>query len=242
MQEKLRTLFISDIHQTLNEFQELLKIVQYKKEQDRLILCGDYVDRGNYSTLETIRKIRELDLPSSDILMGNHEKRLIRWYNNNKYFEAPQYEELTPEDMEFIWKMPSYLIVPEHNLWVIHAGLRPNIPIEQQKQQDLLYLRHIDETGKQISYKKILDKTAPANAKFWTELGPWETNIIYGHCVFKDTVRIDKFDNGTSAFGIDGGCVFGGSLNCLIITDDINKAEIVSVKAKQTYYRGWNEQ
>jgi hypothetical protein len=46
-------------------------------------------------------------------------------------------------------------------------------------------------------------------------------------------VRIDRYDNGTACYGIDGGCCFGGKLNALIL----ETKEIVSVQAKQVYYK-----
>lgn len=232
MKDYRRLLVTSDQHGCLEEFDELLQKIQYNKETDRLILAGDYIDRGPDS-LGLIRRIRELNLPQSDILMGNHEYFFLRWFKGNNHLtERSHYKQFSDEDITFINNMPYYLTIPEHNLLVVHAGIKPGISIDKQDKKDLLYLRYTDEARKTVSIKKVLQRTQPPDTKFWTEFGPFGTNVIFGHNVWLNDVRIDKFDDGYSCFGIDGGCVFGGTLNCLIW----ETKEIVQVKAKQIYY------
>lgn len=51
-----RTIIISDIHANLSAYQALLKKIHYIPNQDRLILNGDFIEKGDRS-LETLRFI-----------------------------------------------------------------------------------------------------------------------------------------------------------------------------------------
>lgn len=241
MSEVSRIIICTDVHQCLDEFNELLKTTEYKKGRDRLILLGDYLDRGNHSPIETIRKIQELDLPLSDVLRGNHENRLIRWYKHlNKVYEGKAYyKDFSDDDMNFICKMPSFVRI--NSEWVgFHAGARPYIPIEKQRDEDLIYLRYIDAEGKKLGIKRVLSGEI-RDVHFWSDFGPFGFNCVYGHTVHsKNEVRIDRFTDETMCVGLDTGCVFGGHLSALILKDD-KTTEIVQVKAKQVYYRGYGE-
>ena len=78
----MRALVISDIHGCLNEFLELLDLVDYQAGKDRLILLGDYVDRGPKSK-EVVQKV--MDLAKNDnvvVLRGNHDQRIVTLVEN----------------------------------------------------------------------------------------------------------------------------------------------------------------
>ena len=236
MSDKLRTICISDAHACIDELKELLKKVQYKKEEDRLIICGDAINRGPGS-LECIRLIREL---GAEMIMGNHENHFLRWYKGKQdpYWLAtrPHYAQFSDEDVTFINNLPLYIKIAP-NFYAVHAGIKPGITVEQQRREDLLYLRYTDDERNTITLKQVFDGTAKTIPRFWTEFGPFGNNsLVYGHCVFMDGPRIDKFDNGTTCYGIDTGCVFGGALSCIILHDDV-APEIVRVKAKKAYYK-----
>lgn len=238
MKDKKRHIFLSDIHGCRQEMDELLKKVEYNKETDQLIFGGDYYDRGP-DNIGTIRRVRELVYDGGALsIRGNHEQFHLRWYKGDQnpgwLKTRPHYAEFNDEDITFINNLPLYVEV-KSNLYAIHAGVKPNLPIEKQRKEDLLYLRYTDAERKPISLKKVANKTSETKPIFWTEFGPFNFNVVYGHQVYMDGYKIDKFDDGTFTIGIDGGCCFGGSLNALVIKDD-NSQEIVQVKAKQAYY------
>lgn len=54
-----RTLMISDIHGCIKQFNELLYVSKFNPLEDKLILLGDYVDRGPRSK-ETVERVIEL--------------------------------------------------------------------------------------------------------------------------------------------------------------------------------------
>jgi serine/threonine protein phosphatase 1 len=78
-----RTFAISDIHGCFNPFHNLIINVLKLKKSDKLILLGDYIDRGDKSK-EVIDFIIDLSNKGFDVtpLMGNHEVMLIDTYSD----------------------------------------------------------------------------------------------------------------------------------------------------------------
>lgn len=229
--ETKRHIFIGDIHGMADEFNELLDRLKYNPKEDRLILVGDLIDRGPKS-VELIRQVREMNLEST---MGNHEAKFLSWYRNkgtrnDVYTPQPYYNQLSDADINYIAQMPLYIKLPD--VLVVHAGIRANISIENQRKEDLLYLRFINVEGKAMGLRKV-QKVGKENAHvvFWSELGPFGTNIVCGHNVhsYKD-IRIDDCDD-HKVYSIDTGGCFGGRLTALIW----ESKEVVQVQAFKTY-------
>lgn len=230
----MKTVIIGDVHGCIDEFNELLKLVDYKSPNVRIICVGDFLDRGPDS-LGVLQKAREMNL---ECVMGNHEYKFIKWHKAfgsraDVYDKKPHYELLSQEDTDYIYKMPTFIKLDD--AVIIHAGLKPGIAISSQSKDDLMYLRYTDKDRRFISLKKIAKiGVEAAGAHFWTEFGPFETNIIYGHHVHSmENIQIDKYANGTACYGIDTGCCFGGRLTALIW----ETKEVVQVKAKKEYYK-----
>jgi hypothetical protein len=235
MSKALRNFIIGDLHGCLVEFKELLDKINYNPLNDRVILCGDLIDRGEDS-VGCVKLARELDL---ECVLGNHEQRFLKWFKGNKYLDPyPHYTQFSDDDVDFINRMPLYLKLDD-NSYVVHAGVKNYLPIDKQKKDDLLYLRYTDENRKFISIKKIVKEGAEElGAKFWTEFGPFGYNVVYGHQVHsEEEARVDSFSDGTSCYGIDLGCCFGGNLAAL----HWESKEIIKVKAKKTYYKSYKD-
>jgi len=230
-----KTVIIGDVHGTIVEFKELLELVDYKSPHVRVILLGDLIDRGP-SSIECVQLARELNLPC---VKGNHEFKYLKWFHSqntraNVYSGKDYYSQFTGEDINYISNMSPYIEIPELNTVIVHAGLRPGISLENQKKDDLYYIRYMDKDDKFVSLKKInkLGSKEAADAHFWTEGGPWGYDIIYGHNVW-ETPKIDRFNNGTKCVGIDTGCCFGNSLTSYCLETQ----EFTQVKAKREYYK-----
>lgn len=231
MEIKSRTIVIGDIHGCLDEFNDLLDKVGYDSKSDRLILLGDLIDRGPKS-VEMVQTARSMGL---ECLMGNHEFAFLKWLKSNKqvYDEKKHYTEFSDEDIDYIFKMPIYIKID--NTILVHAGLRPNKEIENQKKDDCLYLRYTDMNGHFISLHKVIKHGAEAvGAHFWTEFWKGPESVVYGHNVhsYYDP-KIVEVAPGVTCYGIDTGCCFGGMLTAFIL----ETKEIVQVPARQTYYK-----
>ena len=109
---------------------------------------------------------------------------------------------------------------------VVHAGLVPDVPLEQQDPYQVMNMRTID-----------LNTRVPSEARDGT---PWEKfwnhrqkklpakermTVIYGHDK-KRGMNIEKYSK-----GLDSGCVSGGHLTALVI-DSKGHNKYVQVKCK----------
>jgi hypothetical protein len=85
--------------------------------------------------------------------------------------------------------------------------------------------RHLDKSGKFVSLGQENEHT-----QFWAETYDGKYGkVIFGHNPFmQDTPKYFK-----NAIGIDTGCVFGGYLTALIITE--HKIENIAIPAKNKY-------
>lgn len=234
MEIKSRHIIIGDIHGCIQEFNELIEKLNYNPDYDKLILVGDLVDRGPDS-VAVVAQAREMKL---ECCIGNHEYKFLKWFRSqgsraDVYDRQGYYKNLSDEDIQYIANMPTYIELED--VIVVHAGLKPGILLSNQSKNDLMYLRYTDKQRNFVSLKKInaLGKEA-AGAIFWTEFGPFDKNVVYGHEVHSMTdVRIDRFADGTTCYGIDTGCCFGGMLSALIW----ETKEIIQVKAKKVYFQ-----
>lgn len=77
---------MSDIHGCLEVLNENLQLIDLNDLQNKLILCGDFIDYGKKSS-ETIHRVRELTNQYPDqviALRGNHEQMFIEFLNCSK--------------------------------------------------------------------------------------------------------------------------------------------------------------
>lgn len=234
--ETKRHIIVGDIHGCIEEFDELRKLVSYNKETDKLILLGDLIDRGPDS-VGVVRRARELNL---DCVVGNHELKYLKWYKSygsrvDVFDKKNHYTEFSDEDVNYIFRMPTYIKVNSQNTIVVHAGLKPGIPLEKQSKDDLCYLRYTDSDRKFISLKKINSMGKDAvGARFWTEFWYGPESVVYGHNVHSyENPLIEVVAPDVVCYGLDTGCCFGGRLTALIL----ESKEIVQVQAKRTYYQ-----
>ena len=229
-----RTVVIGDVHGCVEELNELLTLLDYQSPHVRIILLGDLNDRGPDS-LGVIKRARELNL---ECVKGNHEAKFLKWYRSqgtrvDVYDRKDYYGQLSDADVTYIANMPSYIELDK--TIIVHAGLKPGIPVSKQRDDDLLYLRYTDANRKFISLRQLNKFGKEAlGAIFWTEFGPFGKDVVYGHNVHSfDTPHIHPYDDGTKAIGIDLGCCFGGALCAYII----ETGDFVKVKAKEIYYQ-----
>lgn len=212
-----RMLVISDIHGELVKFERLLEMACYDANRDQLLLLGDYIDRGPHSR-EVIAKVRELQQLGAIVLMGNHEKMMLdayrnkekavdRWFRNGAKQTLLSYgyaeDEATGRSpairwtgelldvISFVDKLPYYYETDEYIF--VHAGVEPGMPLAACDPHKLLWIR--GEFHKGYSGPKT---------------------VIFGHSPAKLLHGSDEvYFGANSIIGIDGGCVYGGRLNCL---------------------------
>lgn len=238
---------VGDVHGCLDEFKELLNVLQYKKEQMRLVLLGDLMDRGPDS-VGVVRLVRELGL---ECIKGNHEDKHLRWRKHevksaktgkenpmNKMAKRDDQANKSLSDEEIGWmdSLPVKLDL-ENGFWAVHAGCEPYQALDKQAHAQLMRVRFVNEKGKAVSL--MPDKTAPPGSTYWTELWQGPESIVYGHCVHSlEQVRVDVINDKIKCVGIDTGCCFGGHLTAVVFEEDL---KFVQVKAKETYSHSYDD-
>lgn len=206
----MKTIVIGDIHGCYDELKTLLFNLEvngeYKKETDKLIFLGDYIDRGKNSRL-VIEFIRNLQKDNENViaLKGNHEDMLLDHYDcKNSYWTLNGYEKTLESykgfedqlnnDVQWIRSLPLYY---EDDYFVyVHAGIDVNKPMEQQDSDTLLWIREAFVCNRKKYHKKV----------------------IFGHTpTFYLTGEYEPVYTISDNIAIDTGCVYGGFLSALII-------------------------
>jgi bis(5'-nucleosyl)-tetraphosphatase (symmetrical) len=245
-----RTIVIGDVHGCLDELQELLRVIDVRRDQDHLIFPGDLVDRGP-KVNETVRFIHEgAILNGWDVTLGNHEEKHLRWAkheelrrkvgkkNPMKPFDLQrqvEHEGLSTEEKEWLGSLPAFVRFKdgERNWIATHAGVPSDFPIEDQNIRTLVRTRWTDEkTG---AYASTGDPNKiPEGAHYWALSWMGPESIVHGHIVM-DEVRIDRQGPFLMTVGIDTGCCFGGKLTAAVFTGK-GEPEFVSVPAARVYF------
>ena len=216
-----RTLIVGDIHGCREELEDLLQESGWEAG-DQLVSVGDLVAKGPDSR-GVLRLFRELD---GLAVRGNHDQHCLHWWNAKEAGEAlpelrPAHQDVADQLDETDWRwladLPLWLELEEHDALIVHAGLVPNLPLEDQDPYDLMNMRSIlgDGTGSR-SYE---DGTP------WAELWPGPRLVVFGH----DAVR--GLQTRPHAIGLDTGCVYGGWLTGVWLPE----RDLVSVPARAAY-------
>lgn len=234
-ERNIRTLVISDIHGCYDEFEALLSKAGYCPEEDKLILLGDYVDRG-LKSMQAVEQIKSLQREHGAIVLkGNHDQMFVDamlnnedglWLNNGGFQTVESYCGLDFFEEVFDWNMyeqAKAFIVANHkdhldflqslpfyyetdNHIFVHAGINPCYEDWKcQPENDFIWIREMFINNKNINTEKT---------------------IVFGHTPtlhLQDAADI-WFNQHSLKIGIDGACAYGHQLNCLVIHDDFEYA------------------
>ena len=225
-----RSIIVGDIHGCAAELDALLDKLALTTD-DRVYCVGDLVARGpdGVGALRLLRKV------GGRSVVGNHDLKL-RALRPHPGQEPPAkipsalvqvFDKLDEEDWQSIESLPLYLDLPEHDLRIVHAGVVPKVPIEQQDPWVLTNLRSFDADGKPSSQW---------SATPWAARYSERPHVVFGHDA-RSRLQIHP-----CASGIDTGCVYGGELTALVLPSetkplppDERREMLVSVPARQAY-------
>lgn len=233
-----RTIVVGDVHGCARELGDLLERIDIS-DGERLLLVGDVVVRGP-DPVGVLHMLRSLD---GRAVRGNHERRLLRWRElhegkkprdeaDRRIYEskplARTAKALDDGDWAYLEAMPLWIDEPAHELRVVHAGLDPSLPIEEQSERVLLYCRTLDERGRPSEER---DTGVPWGARYQ---GP--PHVVFGHNALHEP-QLHRW-----ATGIDTGCVYGGRLTALVLDENEpvpaapTLRKLVSVPAHEAYF------
>lgn len=228
----MRTLAISDIHGCYDEFNTMLRKVNYKPESDKLILLGDYVDRGIKSR-QVVEQVKALHEEwGVVVLKGNHDQMFVDallhgedglWLNNGGYQTVESYCGFDFFEEQFDWetyeKAKEFILKhykPHINFLnslpfyhetethiFTHAGVNPFYSSwVETPDDDFLWIRD-------IFYRNKMTNTN--NRK-----------VVFGHTptIYLHETEDIWFSPDGDKIGIDGACAYGMQLNMLEINED----------------------
>ena len=185
------------------------------------IFLGDYVDRGPASREVLDRLVSRNHEHEMVLLKGNHEALFLDFFKNPSLLDNwRQYgglqtlisfglkPSINPSEMEqqelarklaetvpterrsFIANLPSSFTCGD--FFFVHAGVRPRIALEKQKEEDLLWIRD-DFLFHEGNFKKI---------------------IVHGH------TPVPEPDIRSNRINLDTGAYATGKLTCMVIEGD----------------------
>lgn len=196
-----RRLFaIGDIHGCFDSLKELVEIKIQLQKNDKFILLGDYIDRGDKSK-EVVDFIMELQAQGFDIipLMGNHEallldafedeKNISKWIQNGgdktlKSFEISSLKNIDSKYIEYFKGLRYYYAFGDYLF--VHAGFNDNVLNPFTDYYSMLWKCKETYTNPLLSDKTIVHGHNPVN------VAKCEERVISKHRVIN----------------IDTGCVY----------------------------------
>ena len=217
----VRTLIVGDLHGCREELEDLLDESGWERG-DQLVAVGDLVAKGPDSQ-GVIRLLQDI---GGRAVRGNHDQHCLRWWDAKRSGEPlpklrPSHQAVAEvlEESDWIWLAgrPLWLELPEHDALVVHAGLLPALPLEEQDPYDLMNMRSILDDG---TASRSYEEGTP-----WAALWPGPRLVVFGH----DAVR--GLQTRRHAIGLDTGCVYGGWLTGLWLPE----RDLVSVPARAAY-------
>lgn len=206
-----RIIGISDIH---GEYEKLCRVLEKitPKKDDTIIFMGDYIDRGKKSR-EVVDKIIDMKTVCNCVyLTGSHEYAMLHAKSDEYYnylfwnyggdATAESYggfDNIMKIHGDFFNSLKFYHIIGKYLF--IHAGVRIGVPLEEQSEEDMVYIR----------------------TAFYTKPHHLPYKIIFGHTEF-DTPQVQE-----DKICIDTGCgKYKNAPLTAIVIDETGKESFVN--------------
>lgn len=241
-----KTVIVGDIHGCLNELMALVAKLKLT-DSDRLISAGDLVDRGPDSA-GVVRYMRENGF---EAVAGNHDTKLVRYAGHlerkkidPRYRFPMQYSQeredaisaMSQADLAWLASLPNYILLPEHNIIIVHAGVLVNDDVAKQSKETLTMLRYVSKDAPHRMLALLPGYKRPDNGVYWTSVYSGLSDIVFGHNVADlDRPVAIRCSSGAIAYGIDTGVCFGGHLTAMVLDQETGTRHYVQVKAQHVY-------
>ena len=199
-----RIFAVGDIHGCLDKLVSLMQTIDMDLRKDMLVFIGDYIDRGPQSK-EVVEYLVNLSRQQSSVifLKGNHELMLQQYLSGadrfsflanggqatlDSYLKDGRHAKANFIPGTHLDFFDSLRLCYETDQYIfVHAGLKPKTPLEEQDEQNMLWIR---------------DEFIYSDFDFGKR-------VIFGHTPFREPLVLDN------KIGIDTGAVYGNRLTCV---------------------------
>lgn len=207
-----RTFVVGDIHGCVDEVDRLLDALA-PGAADTLVFLGDYIDRGPSprAVIDRMLRLRH-EGPRCVFLKGNHEDMFLAYMGEHgAYGEAFLFNggestlrsyalegqppamvatRLPPQHLEFLRALEMRF---QHGPFLcVHAGVAPNRPLDDQRDEDLLWIRDA----------------------FIAHPHPFGCTVLFGHTPHREVLFDQPYK-----IGLDTGLVYWNKLSCLELSE-----------------------
>jgi hypothetical protein len=225
-----RTILVGDVHGCHAELDALLDHVGFASG-DRLVMVGDLVVRGP----DPAGVIDLLESVGARSVRGNHEDRLLR-LRSGKLVTAGNATRKTARALkkrhwDWIATLPYWIDLAEHGVRVVHAGIIPGIPMEEQDPRVLMYIRCLGRFGEPS------EDRGQQGEVLWGVRYQGPPHVVFGHNA-RDRPQLHNW-----ATGLDTACVYGGRLTAMVLRANESPPPpssrgdvLVSVPARREYF------
>jgi bis(5'-nucleosyl)-tetraphosphatase (symmetrical) len=197
---RVRRIFVGDIQGCREPLERLLAKLAFVPGEDRLLPCGDLVNKGPDSP-GVVALLMQL---GAEPVLGNHDLHVL---DRGKLAD--------PAQREWLAAQPTVRIFDD--VIMVHAGLHPAWTEERLRSLDAddrnyaVNVRYCDEHG-----NRPPDDWPPPGPPYrpWDDFYRGDKRVVFGHWARRGLV-IRK-----QCVGLDTGCVYGGQLSAWIAEED----------------------
>lgn len=104
---------------------------------------------------------------------------------------------------------------------VVHAGFMPNIPLQQQNENDMMNMRSLRLVPDEF-HGKIWEATSRHEGEPWAKSWRGPEHVYFGHDA------ITKLQKKEYCTGLDTGCVYGGKLTAVLIKTHSSDSVVIN--------------
>jgi len=194
---RMKRFVIGDIHGHVKALEQCLVRSGFDKKSDMLVSLGDVCDRGRH-VRESIDML--LEIKNLVYVLGNHDLWLLNWaldhtiddiwlLNGGSQTMRSYTNGVVPDShIELLNNAPSYFLTGDNKLFV-HAGINPGLPLQAQKEEELLWNREFalkaleateDPYNENItSYDEVYIGHTPTNIWDFNSSVPLQLNEVW---------------------------------------------------------------
>ena len=225
-----KLLIMGDVHGCYDELAELLANEGINKENTCVVFVGDLVNKGPKSA-EVVEFVMSNGWYS---VRGNHDEvclreRMLASSSGESPIEKYKWViNMKEESAEWLQDLPYAIKIPSRNIVVVHAGLLPDTPLEEQTTDIYLHIRCVKRAEAESGWVWTKDFN-DTEYKLWGSKWTGPEHVYFGH----DARRfLQQYEHAT---GLDTACVYGEHLTGVYPDAHGARGEFIRLKNHMNY-------